>query len=624
MKALLFLLLLLVGQTMILAQRDADPDSLRRLLGVYSTDDSRHIQTKVNLANYFVYNDLDSATVYIDQVLAYPDVDKKLPTGYALHYLVKAWTYHGRMMLKESKKWYFKSLAAAKSGSDMAQVREVELNLAALLVELQAPEARSVAETIIRRVENLQTREDKAHWLFGKFFILKINEYEDKLFDALDILQDEKVVAVAAEIPEYQFIIYNSKAVILSRMGNETLAIEHYKKALNLPTIEKFERKDLLQNIAASFIDLQQPDSCLLYLAYSKSVATFTENEQWTYAFNSSGALRMKGQTAAASRYIDTAIVVAQVMDNSNYIYRSMLKKAELCADVQDWGCTAQWLDAAQPYRAEVNLLEANTLDALLKLKLGIAKTMPTLLPELDTFLVRNRQYTSLMNDKQLKQVIYQYEVKQKEQENTLLRQELDIERQRKRNRNLWLWLLGVTAASMIGLALFWRRNTLLTRAYNGMLEEANAQLATDNAALLARLDTFSSNPNPTVGETALMLEEIIQFRTKDRMMVHLKCGEIEYIEQEKDHSWVVPTDTSRKFQTRSTLGKMEQLLSPFSVFAKAQQSYLVNVNHIVELNATRVRMRSGKEITLGKNSAESLHRAYEGWRQRTPSEMGG
>jgi tetratricopeptide (TPR) repeat protein len=610
MKPLIGILLLLIVQTLVVAQRGADPDSLRQLLGIYPTNDSRHLQTKVNLANYFIYHDLDSATVYIDQVLACPDVDKKLPVGYARHYLVKAWTYHGRMMLKESKKWYFKSLAAAKSGTDMAQVREIELNLGALLVELQAPEARSLAEDIIQRVENPQTREDKVHWLLGKFYIVRINEYEDKLFDALDILQDKQVVAIAAQIPQYQFSIHNSKATILSRIGNETLAIEHYKKALKLTDIEKFERKDLLQNIAATFLDLEQPDSCLLYLEYAKTVSPLTENEQWTYAFHKSSALRMKGQTASASCYIDTAIVLAQTIENSNYLYRSMLKKAELCADVQDWGCTAQWLGAAQPYQVEVDLLQANTLDALLELKLGIAKTMPALLPELDTFLVRNHQYTSMMNDKQLKQVIYQYEVKQKEQENALLRQELDIERQRQRIRNLWLWLLGVTATAMIGLALFWRRNTVLTRAYNSLLEEENAQLVFEKAELAAMNDTLQQRVAQY--STTTMRPENTKVEIRGRDKLHLLDPEnILYVTAEDEGVRFFLTDNA-SIWSDTTLQKSIDLL-PAGTFIRIFRSTIVNERHITWVNHSSLRMVDGTELTIGRTYKQDIKERFGG-----------
>lgn len=609
-KNLLVLFLLMFAQTMVVAQRDADPDSLRLLLNVYPTDDTRYLETKVNLANYFIYHNLDSATMYIDQVLAYPDVDKKLPLGYALHYLVKAWTYHGRMMLKESKKWYFKSLEAAKSGSDLAKLREIELNIGALLVELQAPEARSVAEGIIQRVDNPQTIEDKVHWLLGKFYIVRINEYEDKLFDALDILQDEQVVAVAAEIPKYQFGIYNSKAVILSRIGNEALAIEHYKKALKISSIEKFKRKDLLQNIAAAFLDLQQPDSCLQYLSYSKSVAAFTENEQWTYAFHTSRALRMKGQTAAAGRYIDTAIVVAQAMDNSNYIYRSMLKKAELCADVQDWKCTAQWLGSAQPYREEVNLLEANTLDALLGLKLGIAKTIPALLPDLDTFLVLNRQYTGLMNDKQLKQVIYQYEVRQKEQENVLLRKKLDIERQQQRIRNLWLWLLGVTASAMVSLALFWRRNTVLTRAYNILLEEENAQLVFEKAELAAMNDTLRKRV--AQHSTTIKPPENTKVEVRSRDKLHLLAVEnICYLTAEHEGVRFF-LDDNTSIWSDTTLQKSIDLL-PADIFIRIFRSTIVNERHIAWVNHSSLRMADGTELPIGRTYKKDIKERFGG-----------
>lgn len=595
----------------LVAQQNADVDSLRNRLRTLRFQSQEYLKTQVNLANYWVYRDLDSATWHIDQVLQTPNLGKLLPPGYARHYLVKAWTYHGRMMLKEAKVWYFKALNVAQQGASDADIREIELNLGAMLTDMQDPDAKKFALDIIGQVDPPKSREEKEFWIVAHLYLVRIAEYQDELNEALSILRQLQDNPILHEFPDYRYGVLNSTAIVLDRMGDGQLAVRYYRKALKIPQLYDFEQKELLLNMASTWLDLEQPDSCLYYLEVAQAVATLSENEQWAYFFARARARWSMDQTAAARNDIEKALQVAHLTKNDSYVLRSLVKKAEFAAADNQWTEVQSLLHEAEPYWERVDNLEAQVLNAMLRWKAATALSRPDLLPKLDEYIALNDRYTNLKNNRQLKQVVYQYEVRQREQENELLRQELAIQYQRRRVQFLGLCLLALAALAALGMAAFWRRNTRLTQQYNTLLEEEKGQLVfeqeelqTVNAQLHDQLVQLARNAPP---------ENLPTIEIQGRDQVHLLAAhDISHLTAEHEGVRYHLANGHSLWSDKPLRDALEQL--PPMVFMQTYRSVVVNIRHIACINHRTVKMKDGVELPIGRVYKQDIRSRFEGF----------
>lgn len=619
MNRYVFLLLRRPAATMLIlcfmlagtAQQNANPDSLLLLLRTLPLNSRAYLQTQVNLANYWVYRNLDSASWHIDQVLENSKTKAVFPRGYARHYLVKAWTYHGRMMLKEAKLWYYKALNEAREGGSEAEIREIELNLGALLTDIHAPEAQAFALGIIERVEPPITQEDKEFWITGHLYLVRIAEYQSELGKALDILQRLQENPILHELPDYRYGVLNSTAIVLDRMGDGQLAIRYYRKALKMHGLYDFERKELLLNMASTWLDVENPDSCLHYAVAAQAVAPLSENEQWAYFFALARAYWLKGEAALAQTNVEKALEIARKTQNDNFLVQSLLKKAEFSAAVNNWPLVKSLLDEALPYWKGVDNLEAQTLDALLKLKSGLATSRPELVPELDKYVALSTRYASLRNDRQLKQVVYQYEVRQQEQENERLRQELAIQRQRRRIQWLGLCLLALAVMAAGGTAAFWRRNTRLTQQYNALLEEEKEQLIFEQEELQLLNAQLQNQLNELSKQSQLNHSMLIEVQGRDQLNL-IEANDIIYLIAEHEGVRYYLANGGSIWSDKPLREAIDLL--PNIMFIQTYRSIVVNMRHVICINARTIKMKNGSELPIGRVYKYDIRSRFEGF----------
>ena len=79
------------------AQETEDYETLKQKLAIEDKTALDSAYTKIQLANYLIYHDLDEATEYINEVLI--DIEQGdivLADTFYRHLLIKAWTYQGK------------------------------------------------------------------------------------------------------------------------------------------------------------------------------------------------------------------------------------------------------------------------------------------------------------------------------------------------------------------------------------------------------------------------------------------------------------------------------------------------------------------------------------------------
>lgn len=608
MKVFSLICLLLLVNTGI-AQKGANIDSLKAVLAKSRPGGRVYLQTKVNLANALIYEDeLNSAIKYIDEVLNYPRADQILPTGYSRHFLVKAWTYHGGMKLKEAKVYYEKAFNIALAHNDRKAIQEIELNLGALLTDIRDPKAEAFALGIIKRANAAGNETEKQQWLLGHLYLARAYDFDNKLYEALEVLNMLQASPVFNELKGHRYGVLNAVAILLGRIGDHELAVKYYKKALRSPNLFGFEQKHLLLNLASSWVGNGNPDSCLYYLNKAKEVSPFTDDEHWAFSFSTSRALKQKRQPAAGKVHVDTALQIARRVGNNSYIVRSLVKKAEFHADDGNWASVKSLLSEAEPYWQSIDNLEANTLAALLKLKAGIALYNPALMQDMEAYLVLNTNYTHLKTDEQLKHMVYQYQVKEKEQENEILQQELVLQQQRRKIISLGLILLAVVTAAVSVTALFWHKNARLARKYNALLEGEKEQLI------------FEKEELQTVNEDLKRLIERHQKATGSlsdtieiagREKIHLiPAIDITYLIAEAEGVRYHLSNGTSIWSDVALKDVVDQL--PQTLFIRVYRSIVVNIRHIDWINHSSLRMKDTTDLPIGRTYKQQIKDMFE------------
>lgn len=601
----LFLICLLLFANTGIAQQGADIDSLKAVLAKSTPGSSLYLQTKVNLANALLYTDsLKNAIKYIDEVLDYPQADQILPTGYSRHYLVKAWTYHGNNKFKEAKTYYEKAFSIALAHDDKKAIQEIELNLGAVLVDIRDPKAEAFALGMIERANETGNETEKQQWLLGNLYLARTYDFENKLHEALQVLNMLQASPVFNELQTHRYGVLNAVAIVLGRIGDHELAVNYYKKALRSPNLYGFEKKHLLLNLASTWVGYGQPDSCLYYLNKAKEIAALTDDEYWEFSFSTSRALKQKGRQAAANIHIDSALQVAKRIGNKNYIVRSLVKKAEYDAADGNWPSVRALLSEAEPYWQDVDNLEANTLAALLKLKAGIALYNPALMQDMEAYLALNTSYTHLKTDEQLKHMVYQYQVKEKEQENEILRQELELQQQRRKIISLILILMAVVAAAGSVTAVFWHRNARLARKYNALLEEEKEQLIFEKEELqtvnqdLQRL--IAQRQQKAMGSVTDTVEIV------GRDKIHfIPATEISHLIAEAEGVRYYLANRTSIWSDAALKDVADQL--PDTHFIRVYRSVVVNIRHIDWINHSSLRMKDNTDLPIGRTYKQQI-----------------
>lgn len=412
-------------------------------------------------------------------------------------------------------------------------------------------------------------------------------------------------------------MIYANMAAVYKQQGNYKSAIEFQKRANEISKTTHNTHALIYgsDNLGVYYNAIGEMDTAIHYHHFSLRLADSTGNRKYwfmAYAHLSSSYL-LRQEPFIALEYARKAFDLVNTMELP---YDKAGIQVKYAKALYETGSTALALSMLN--EAKMTADSSNAPDLQLELFDAYAN-----------MLEREGDYRSALG--YLKQwqavkdaTLDKEKVAAIERENIRFRvneKDKEIAGQKITNARQQRWVVGLTASVVIVLLLagllFFRNQNMkhksrFLESEKLLLEEMNERLSLDNSDLLRKMEDLKVTATLTQKQIDEIGEQVIVFPTKNRMRVLLKCNEIEYIEQDGDYSWVVPLVKEKKFQMRGTLREMERFLSDFPVFAKVQQSYIVNLDHILECNRSRVKMVSGKDIKLGRDYQDGFMKIYE------------
>lgn len=103
--------------------------------------------------------------------------------------------------------------------------------------------------------------------------------------------------------------------------------------------------------------------------------------------------------------------------------------------------------------------------------------------------------------------------------------------------------------------------------------------------------------------------EKYLLFRVEGSVR-KIAAQDIIYCEAQKRHQYIYMSDGTC-LQQNMTLAKVYAMLSDYQEFVRVGSSYIVNLKHIISLNAREMQMDNGKKIYLPRGAYQGLKERY-------------
>lgn len=443
-------------------------------------------------------------------------------------------------------------------------------------------------------------------------------------------------IEVFRELDSLKFVgmIYGNMAVVYEQQQNFQKAINFQKNANNIS--RKLNNIHGLiygyENLGALFNKIEKPDSAIKWLTSSLRLADNPDNKRYEYmVYNHlNNSFLLKKEPTLALKYAKKSKLL---VDSIGVEYDQALVNINYAKALYESGNKSESKAILSNASVISDKLEATDL------KLLLYDTYIYIFEKEPNYLLAHsylKKWQSIKNNTLNKDRIAAIErenirFKVSEKDKQLVEQKLLNETQR--------WL--ITALSGIAVIVFLITGLLYFRSQNMknrslflenerlLLEDTKEQLLRENKELLLSIQQLQALDLSSQQVAETIRDKEIVFFTKNRMKVSLKSSEVKYIEQKGDYSWVVPITSDKKFQIRGSLSSMENFLSPFSCFIRVQQSYIVNLDYVVESNRTRLKMTNDftfsngekmedeVKINLGREYQDKFLEALETWRTR-------
>ena len=478
-----FLLMSLIS----FAQEEVKVKELISKLKAKDISPSELLQTKVDIANYYVYHSLDTAEIYIEEVLNYPDYISVLPKNYHRHYLVRGWIYHGNQKLEDAKKYVHKAYDIVSLTDDRTSKLELWMNLGALYQQSKDPNAMAFVNQFMTELDTTKSEADKIGWVLALQYKSKIYGGQKDYNKAFELLMDAGKLSFLHEIPKYSLGVFKSMSIFLSEIGNFEMSKAYLKKALGISRLYDYEKKMLHLELAKLYLKENKFDALGKELGVVKSFGAMSESECHDYNNIYAKFYLKKAKAKEALAYMNQANDCTKEMQSDFVRLGDILLEAKIKTKLGDYSNSQQLLTRAEKIiNSKPNL---NTIDIEAQIKrlafsneLGLKDRK--LFNRFNDYSEVERKNVEISSDKKLKELTIQYDIEKKENEIELLRQHALLDQQTIRYQRIRQYLSYGALLGLIVLALLLYQNNRLRNKNNELLKAEKGELIFKNEEL--------------------------------------------------------------------------------------------------------------------------------------------
>jgi len=453
-------------------------DSLESAL-MKSKDINEAILAKIGLANYYIYNNLDSADHYVSDIFNTPNLEQYLPDRYSFHLLLKAWVHQGRDEFEKARKYMEQAELIRKKADSREDLLEIQFNLASVLVQMGAPEAMEYVKHCQSALDTTLRPEQEA-WLYHQYFKGRIWGNQDKYTQAID----EVLILLRTPFldidPSLRSGTFNSLGIYLSSIGNKKLAISYGKQALKSNEVLALEKPALMINIASWHLDLGELDSCQYYLSQVENLQRLEDVDCRFYYYCSAGLARMKEDYMAEITALETGRqCMKSGFKNPEFIFLFDLAEGEAWCKLGNVERASELLNRTRRTLEDNNQIQnidSQSGIAKLALHLHILKATPESISLYEEYDRLRAKELSIASEKRTKEAIVKYQTENKELEIQALQREKELQAKINTNQRLGLGGLSLGLMALVGLSVFLYRQRQRIQAQKSEIELLNRE----------------------------------------------------------------------------------------------------------------------------------------------------
>ncbi len=316
-------------------------DQLSKLKTKLKTDDVTALDsayTNIAIANTYVYHDLDSATVYIDNVLC-GDIAKEfiLPDTFYTHFLIKAWTHQGKGELTEAKFYMNKAIDRAQNVKSRDSRLELIMNYGSLLVQTRDT---GILDFVAKELPKVDTTKSEADYILYNL----LHQYESKAYAqqedyerAIRSLLKISSAEFLKNVPNYKYGIRSSLSKYMAFMGDENTAAIQLETALK-DTLYNHQKRQVYYDLCVLKLDLDSLASAEKHFDSFGAFAGNTDLDMRDFHFLASKLALAKGDTYNALQNMDLSMRHQREIEDNQKLLDVILLKASLAEKKSDIG----------------------------------------------------------------------------------------------------------------------------------------------------------------------------------------------------------------------------------------------------------------------------------------------
>lgn len=590
------------------------PSNLDSLLQIRDTKDpisSQYWETTVDLANYYIYHDLEKAKETIEVVFSdYVDRGYSFDKCYHRHHLLRCWVNHGNNKLKDAIRDITKAEDLVKNCRKRKDEIEIQINKASLLIATKDSTASSYVQSYMAQIDTTLDRDEKIAWIMGKKYLGDLEEEKGFFRIALGHYLEVIESGILNEIKQYRLGIIKGIARASTELGDYDYALKRLNEITTNQKVYTHQYNNILIAKAINYYKKEEYDKIsLLTNEILRSDNLMTQDKIEVCWLRIKTYLKL-GSKDKAHKELDKVISLKNQIDDSRLLARINLLEAEVS---EAYGSTQRTNALLERYSQQGGGSKKQNLKAnrLWLTNNVVGVTGQRLEDYLDAINSANKEKSA----SQMHEMMAIFKVEKEKERSAFLENKLENEQVINSQRGKALFFFGISTILSFLLWILSKRNAKVQKQLNRMLQldkerlsQRQVRLENDKERLVFENQDLVNMNQTLINQKEQKIESQpntkLEVKTRDKIHF-LELSTILYIKADNNGSRLF-LDMNKSLWTDTPLKYFVQDLSEKG-FVRIHRAATVNLSQIEWINHATLKMNNGQELKVSRTYKDEI-----------------